>query len=176
MRSYLLRCELKTPSSIEKTFSLFEDPRNLARITPPWLGFHIRTADVQMKRGALIDYTIRWLGLPLRWRTLITDYTPPHRFVDVQLKGPYTLWRHLHMFHETPTGTVVTDEVRYVLPLGPFGQIAHGALVSRQLLEIFVYRQRSMAELLGGAIDVSPPRIVRAQPISRRQAAAFRYS
>lgn len=176
MRSYLLRCELKTPAPLDKTFSLFENPRNLARLTPPWLGFHVRTPDVEMKKGAIIDYGIHWMGLPLRWRTLISDYAPPYRFVDIQLRGPYTLWRHIHSFHETPTGTVVTDEVRYVLPLGPLGQAAHRILVASQLLEIFVYRQRAMAEWLGGVTEVSPPRIVRAQPLTRRQLAALRFS
>ena len=102
-----------------------------------------------MRRGAEIDYTIRWLGLPLRWKTLITAYDPPHSFVDQQVRGPYSLWQHSHSFEETPEGTVVSDRVDYRLPLGPLGGIANSLVVARQLRGIFSYRQRAMNDLLG---------------------------
>lgn len=176
MRSYVLRCELKLPSSIQETFRIFENPGNLSRITPPWLGFRMLTPEVEMRKGAVIDYSIRWAGIPVRWQSVITDYTPPYRFVDVQSRGPYTLWRHLHMFHETPQGCVVTDEVRYVLPFGPLGQAAHGLVVANQLLDIFLYRQQVLAEMMGGAVDIIPPRIASAPPMNRAQASMLRMS
>ncbi|MEZ5404217.1 MAG: SRPBCC family protein [Bryobacteraceae bacterium] len=167
MRSYLLRCELKTRRSLAEAFAVFEDPRNLARITPPWLNFRITTAEeIVMRRGARIDYRIRWLGLPVAWSTLITDYEPPHRFIDFQDRGPYVLWRHLHSFTEDTDGTVVADEVRYVLPFGPLGWLAHSWKIGDQLIEIFQYRQRAIGDLLGEVTQVRPPLIVRAQPVT----------
>src|SRR5437660_6838589 len=112
--TFQLRCRLLAPLSIGDTFRAFQDPRNLSRITPPHLGFQIvSNGSIEMRRGAEIDYTIRWLGLPLRWKTLITAYDPPHSFVDQQVRGPYSLWQHSHRFEETPEGTVVSDRVNY---------------------------------------------------------------
>jgi ligand-binding SRPBCC domain-containing protein len=149
---YKLECELIAPVPIEKAFSVFENPYNLAQITPPWLNFRILTEGLEMKRGAEIDYEFRWIGVPLRWRTVITEYEPPVGFVDKALKSPYSLWHHRHTFRETPQGTLVGDRVDYSLPFGHLGRMAHAAIVNKQLRAIFDYRQKAIIEMLGGRV------------------------
>jgi len=150
MKVHELRCAQQFPHGVDETFSFFKDPANLSRITPPWLSFSIRTGNPLMRAGAEIDYTIKWLGLPLRWRTRITEYEPPFHFVDTQLEGPYRLWEHRHTFQPAGDGTLVTDLVRYALPFGPLGGVAHGLIVRRQLAHIFRRRQGALAAILGG--------------------------
>ena len=141
---------MTAPLPLDDVFRFFENPRNLARITPPQLSFRVTTAgDIEMRRGLEIDYTIRWLGLPLPWRTRITEYQPPRCFVDEQLRGPYKLWRHRHDFQEMNGVSVIADRVEYELPMGFLGRIAHGVIVGRQLKGIFAYRQRAIAAILG---------------------------
>ena len=140
-----------TTASMEDTFRVFEDPYNLAKITPPWLSFRVTSANrVEMRKDAEITYTIRWLGIPLRWKTVIREYQPPQFFVDEQVQGPYVLWRHQHTFTKTEGGTLVGDHVDYSLPFGLLGQIVHATVVKRQVLAIFEYRQRALAKLLPG--------------------------
>ena len=135
---------------LERVFAFFEDPRNLAEITPPWLNFRILNPDsVQMRKGAEIDYQIRWLGIAMNWKTLITEYDPPLRFVDEQARGPYSYWHHEHTFEETPDGVLIHDCVDYKLPLGMLGDIAHAVMVRRQLEGIFDYRESAIRRLLG---------------------------
>ena len=99
----------------------------------------------------MIDYTIRWAGLPLRWRTKIIDWTPPRQFIDLQLRGPYALWHHQHTFEPTDRGTVLcADHVTYKLPGGPLGRVAQPLVVRRQLLEIFRFRREVIGRRLGG--------------------------
>ena len=151
MKTYVLRCDMLAPVGIEEAFAVFEDPYNLARITPPWLNFKVTSkVRVVMTKGAAIDYTIRWMGLPIKWKTNIAEYDPPHCFVDEQTKGPYVLWHHTHRFAVEGSGTRVSDEVRYALPFGPIGKIAHEVMVGRQLREIFEYRQQTLPRLIGG--------------------------
>ena len=105
-----------------------------------------------MRHGTLIDYRLRLRGVPVRWRTRIEAWEPPHRFVDVQLRGPYALWEHTHSFlPDGNDGVVIEDRVRYGLPLGPLGDLAHLLLVRRDLARIFDYRRDAVAELLGSA-------------------------
>jgi ligand-binding SRPBCC domain-containing protein len=138
---------MTVPLGIRETFAIFEDSRNLERITPPWLNFRIDTPGVVIREGAVIDYTIGWMGIPMRWRTVIEEYRPPEHFIDIQARGPYKAWRHRHLFREVEGGTLVADHVDYELPLGPLGLLAHSLLVRRQLVSIFRYRQTELARI-----------------------------
>ncbi len=151
MRVYTLQCELLTDSSLDRTFSIFEDPYNLAKITPASLNFQVTSKErIQMRKGAEIEYTIRWLGLPMHWKALILEYEPPFLFVDEQAKGPYSLWRHRHTFTPTEKGVLVGDHVEYALPFGALGQLTHALSVRRQLEAIFRFRQQELGKMLGG--------------------------
>lgn len=83
---------------------VFENPYNLAKITPPWRNSPVLIPNFKMRLGAEIDYEFRWMGIPLRWRTRITGYEPPFHFVDEALKSPYLLWRHRHTFRASQEG------------------------------------------------------------------------
>lgn len=145
---------------LNQTFEFFRDPANLGKITPPWLNFKIVSKDVEMREGAQFDYVIRWLGLPMKWRSRITKYEPPFLFVDEQLIGPYKTWQHQHAFLETPDGVVVSDQLRYSLPLGPLGAFAQAVIVKRQLKEVFRFRQNALSKMFHGQTqELEPPNI-----------------
>jgi ligand-binding SRPBCC domain-containing protein len=161
MKIHTLRCEMVVSKSVAETFSVFEDPHNLAKITPSWLNFRVTTPGrIEMRKGTEINYRIKWVGVPINWKTLITQYEPPFLFVDEQVKGPYSLWRHRHTFKPASDGTLVGDQVEYSLPLGPVGELAHGVVVRRQLLGIFRFRQEELKKLFGGTTrQVTEPTI-----------------
>jgi ligand-binding SRPBCC domain-containing protein len=142
--TYQLRAEQYIQLPREEAFSFFQDPRNLSEITPDWLNFRMLDFDAGEKvfEGAEYDYSIKWLPWLWRtgWRSRIIHYRPPETFTDIQLKGPYRSWEHLHLFEETPEGTRMQDIVTYRLPFGLVGTIAHRALIKSQLEEIFSYR------------------------------------
>lgn len=144
-----LDSEMVLPRPREEVFAFFSDARNLGRITPPWLRFEVvSTDDLTMREGLLIDYRIRLYGIPMRWRSEITVWDPPHRFVDEQRIGPYRTWIHTHTFHDAEGGVLVRDEVSY-LPRG--GSWVHRWFVRPNVERIFAYRTRVLAELFGGA-------------------------
>ena len=154
MTPYVLERRQFLPVPPDEAFRFFDRPENLADITPAELGFHILTpSPVAMKEGALIDYTVRVLGVPVRWTTLITSYDPPRGFIDQQLRGPYSFWHHTHTFRAVEGGTEMTDTVRYVLPFGPLGDLVHSLAVRRQLESIFDHRSRAIAGRFPGGLD-----------------------
>lgn len=147
MREYTLHTELWLARPPAEVFPFFAEARNLEAITPPWLKFEVLTpAPIAMRPGMLIDYRIRVHGIPIRWRTEIAEWQPPHRFVDVQLRGPYHLWHHTHTFEESDGGTRCGDHVRY-RPRG--GALIHWLFVRRDLKRIFQYRQQRLNQLFG---------------------------
>jgi ligand-binding SRPBCC domain-containing protein len=153
MGVYHLDCEMLVKRPLKEVFTFFENPANLGKITPGWLSFNIVTKDVAMAKGAQFDYVIKWLGLPMKWRSLISRYEPPYLFVDEQLIGPYQTWHHEHTFAETDRGVIVGDHLEYSLPLGPLGAIAQAVMVKRQLESVFRYRQAELAKIFSGQTE-----------------------
>ena len=146
VRIHLFEQSQRLGLPVERAFAFFADAGNLEAITPPWLRFSLLGGDaIEMRAGAVIDYRLRLHGLPVRWRTRISVWEPPRRFVDVQVNGPYAHWEHTHAFELAGDGGVVMrDRVRYVLPLGPLGAIAHSLFVRRDVERIFDYRRRAL--------------------------------
>lgn len=143
MKTYRFQCRQFIARPLAEVFAFFNNPANLARITPPELKFHVlNDGPVVMKNGAEITYEVRPMVFPMKWVSRIEDYSPPHRFVDVQVKGPYAHWRHTHGFREENGGTWIEDDVEYALPFGWLGQMAHPFLVAPRLQRIFDYRVR----------------------------------
>jgi ligand-binding SRPBCC domain-containing protein len=149
-RVYVLERRQRLELAVERAFEFYAEARNLAVITPPWMGFEVITpGPIEMRPGALIDYRIKLHGVPLRWRTRIDVWEPPVRFIDVQVRGPYALWEHTHTFEpDGEQAVVIGDRVRYSIPLGSLGQAAHAMFVKRDLKRVFDYRERAVAERL----------------------------
>ena len=148
MKIYTLKREMWIQDSIKNVFSFFQQPENLAKITPPSLGFQILTPQpIVMKEGALITYTVGVLGFRIGWKTLITAYDPPYSFVDEQIQGPYLLWHHRHDFEEVDGGVRMLDTVNYAIAFGLFGEVARKLYVTSQLEMIFDYRQKVITQI-----------------------------
>lgn len=144
MMRFPLHRTIRVPARVSEVFPFFADPMNLDLLTPPWLGFRILTpAPIAMEVGALIDYRLRLHGIPIRWRTEITAFEPPHRFVDRQVQGPYREWIHEHVFEEVDGHTIIIDNVHYAVP---GGRIVHSLFVKRDLQRIFAYRHARILE------------------------------
>ena len=145
-----LEVEQWLPRPLTEVFPYFSDPRNLDDLTPPWLHFRVLT-DVpkEIHAGLLIDYKLRLYKLPVYWRTEITAYEPPHRFVDTQLKGPYRLWVHEHTFTEKDGGVLMRDRVDYRVPGWLAEPLLHRWLVGPDLRTIFDFRRGKLEEVFG---------------------------
>lgn len=145
--TWVLTSELVLSAPLEDVFRFFSDAYNLELLTPPWLRFSVLTPPpIAMGVGTSIDYRLRVRGLPLRWRSEITAWEPPWRFVDEQRRGPYRLWRHEHAFRELDGATLVADRVEYAAPLGP---LVNELFVSRDLTRIFEFRRTALAGVFG---------------------------
>jgi len=148
---HILRTETRVALPLEDVFSFFSAAENLERITPPELRFRIvTTTPVKIRQGTLIDYRLSLFGISFPWRTEITVWKPPFEFVDIQIRGPYAQWIHHHTFRQDGSETIITDEVRYRLPVPFLGELAL-PLVRLQLKRIFAHREKSIRELLAAA-------------------------
>jgi uncharacterized protein len=131
-----------------EVFEFFSSPANLGRITPPAMRFRIIEGPARkIREGDRIRYTIRVMGVPVRWTTRIVAWRDGEEFSDLQESGPYAYWLHTHMFREEDGVVTMTDVVEYELPFGFAGRMAAGWLVRRQIEGIFEYRAKVMRSL-----------------------------
>ena len=153
-RFFRLSVERVLSAELEQVFAFFAEPRNLERITPPWLRFRIVGEPPTMAAGTQIHYRLRLHGIPVGWHTEITDWSPPHRFVDVQRRGPFALWEHQHTFETTNRGTLMRDTVDYSMALP---RVSNRLVVASDLRAIFEYRHAAIAAAFGATEPRSEP-------------------
>lgn len=135
------------PAPPEKVFSFFSEAKNLEDITPDSLRFHIQGMSTpEIEQGTQIDYKLKIRGVPAKWKTEIDEWKPPFKFVDNQLQGPYRLWHHTHEFKALGGGTLMTDRVRYQLPMGLPGWLVAGNFVRKDVEKIFAHRRKIIAD------------------------------
>jgi len=136
-------------------FDFLADPRNLALVSPPstrlvWLA----APPASLFAGAVLDFSVRVLAVPVRWRVMIREFDRPHRFIDVQLRGPFTRWEHRHRFVEGAgpgderCGTWVEDRLLYQMPAAWLGDVTHALCAQRRIAGLFDYRDRRLRDLL----------------------------
>lgn len=144
------------PAPIDEVFQFFSKAENLNRITPADLQFNILPPlPLSMNKGVLINYQIKLQGIPMKWKTEITHWSPPYSFQDTQLKGPYLLWKHLHIFKAKGNSTVMTDKVYYRVPGFIFEPLIYRFFVSRKLDLIFDYREKVIREIFSKQNNVA---------------------
>jgi ligand-binding SRPBCC domain-containing protein len=146
-----IHTEQKLPITVEEAWDFLTDPGNLAKITPPDMGFEIVYGNERkMFPGQLIEYRVSpFKGVKTKWVTEITQVKKPEMFVDIQLYGPYDLWHHKHFIHPIPDGVIMEDEVHYRLPLGALGNLVHPWLVKPKLEKIFSFRESALTKIFG---------------------------
>jgi ligand-binding SRPBCC domain-containing protein len=150
VRIHVLERSQRVEVPIAQAFDFYGDALNLEPMTPPWLHFQVTTPGaLSLQTGALLDYRLKLHGVPVRWQTRIEIWEPPVRFVDIQVKGPFSHWEHTHLFEpDGEAATVIRDRVRYAIPLGPLGALAHYLFVRRDLARIFDYRRDAVSRSL----------------------------
>ncbi|MEJ2543514.1 MAG: SRPBCC family protein [Calditrichaceae bacterium] len=145
---HTLQTEVVLNDSNESVFSFFSNIENLERITPDWLNFTIlRQTPIDIKKGSLFYFQIRIFKVPLKWKTEITCWEPPYRFIDEQLKGPYKKWIHEHRFIDEGNQTRMIDIVNYQVPGWFFSSLIHKLFVRNAVKKIFRYRKETIKQI-----------------------------
>lgn len=149
MKEFIYKTEQLLPINIHTVWEFFSCPHNLALLTPKEMDFKVLTKlDNQIYNDMIIDYTVKpLLHVPLHWRTKILNVRQHIEFTDIQLKGPFSLWKHVHEFIPQGEDILIKDTVYYRLPYGLIGRIAHYLFVKKRIEAIFSYRKKVLEKL-----------------------------
>jgi uncharacterized protein (TIGR01777 family) len=139
-------------ADMNEIWKFFSMPQNLEAITPPWLRFKIKNISTEvMGNGTTIHYDLRLNGIPITWKSVISEYVEKKQFKDEQLVGPYHIWEHTHKFETLGDGVLIIDDIIYSLPLGKAGTMVASWYVQKDVGQIFKYRADVVAKTLNGA-------------------------
>lgn len=134
-------------TSPDAVFAFFADARNLERLTPPSTQLRMEKEEpVEMRRGAVIDYSLRVRGVRTNWRAMICAVESRKCFVDIQLIGPFVHWMHGHEFEKKDGGVRILDRVEFSLPFAPLTNIAL-PVVRHDIERLFKFRRRAIEEI-----------------------------
>ena len=145
MKKYILETETYIPKPLNEVFDFFSKAENLNKLTPPDVHFKIMTPlPIDMKKGTLIDYRIKLNNIPFYWKTEITEWNPPFKFADNQVKGPYQTWFHEHSFVEKDGKTYMKDKITYLSKGWILVPLLHWLFVDKKVKQIFEYREKQL--------------------------------
>ena len=136
-------------SDISTVWEFMSSPKNLATITPEYMGFEIlNDPGAKMYAGQIIEYYVKPVfGIKLHWVTEITHVKENEFFVDEQRIGPYNFWHHKHILKPVDKGIEMIDLIHYKVPLGFIGNIANRLFVKKQLNDVFNYRYEKLEKI-----------------------------
>ena len=93
--------------------------------------------------GSLLIILLQFLKNKLGGVHLLLNIYP-EKFIDQQLKGPYSLWHHTHYFYNHGNYVEMIDKVSYAIPFGFIGRMINYFFINKDLLERFDYRKKNI--------------------------------
>jgi uncharacterized protein (TIGR01777 family) len=141
MNDEIFRRSVRIERPAAQVFAWHERPGAFARLCPPWERVEVTRHTGGIRAGARVSLRTKVGPVWARWEIEHRDFVAGRQFRDVLLQGPFAKWEHLHLIE--PAGDracVLTDEIRYRLPLGALGRLGGGAFTRRQLARMFAYR------------------------------------
>jgi ligand-binding SRPBCC domain-containing protein len=131
----------------ERVFAFHEQSAALQLLMPPWESSRIIEQAQISKLGSRTVIEAKILGpFTARWIAEHTAYDPPRMFEDVQVAGPFRLWRHRHIIAPQGDGAILRDEIDYQPPLSFLGRLVAPLLIEPRLQRLFAFRHRVTRE------------------------------
>jgi len=146
---------------VGEVFAWHERPGALERLTPPWEQIEVQERSGGMLNGGRVVVRTKIGPFWSRWDVDYFGYKEMKQFCDVQVRGPFASWEHVHRFELIGTAdSTLTDEIRYELPFGPLGRLG-GSFVRGKLERLFAYRHAVMQDDLAMAAGYGAVRSMR---------------
>lgn len=127
--------------SAEALFDWHEAPGAFERLTPPWERVRVVRHVGGIRDGAQVSLRVGPAPFALRWDLEHRDYQYGRSFTDVQVRGPFRSWIHVHRTIPLgPDRSMLEDAIEYDLPLGLPGRIVGRPIVQHKLERLFAFR------------------------------------
>ncbi len=144
MESFVHSSRIDQP--LEKVFAWHIREGAFERLKPPWEQFEVIGRSGSIQNNGIVKLRTKIGPLSMKWVVRHAEYIPERQFKDIQIKGFFPSFVHLHLFERFGTSCILEDRIEYSLPAGRIGRLAAHRFVDRNLRKIFDYRHRTISQ------------------------------
>ncbi len=138
--------QTRVDSSAADLYSWHIRPGAFERLAPPWQRVEIVGGSTAVADGSRLVLRMGKGPLRFRWVAEHGQVRPGAGFRDVQVRGPFALWQHDHLFQPlAPGGALLRDRILYRPPGGALGRLLMGPTLAGDLERTFRYRHATTA-------------------------------
>ncbi len=132
------------PVSAEALYEWHASPGALQRLTPPWEKVDVIEESPAVADGSTTAFRLKIGALKIVWTARHCDIIPGRQFTDVQTRGPFSSWRHTHLFTpDTDGSSYLEDRIHYRFKFHSISKHIIGRYVRRKIEKMFEYRHRT---------------------------------
>lgn len=133
----------------QTVFEFHETPDAFRLLSPKHFNIEVLNAATTLQPSEeIVRFAIRVLGIRLPFSMVHTVYEPPERFVDEQLKGVFSTWKHEHRFIQggwrKEPATLLRDRIDCSHPLLRLAK----PIIARRLKKLFAIRHEVTRQAL----------------------------
>ena len=129
------------PATAAELFDWHARPGAFTRLAPPWARIEVLGDFPEIVDGTRVTLRMAKGPLRVRWIAEHRRVRPGVGFRDVQVKGPFALWEHDHLFEPVDGGgAMLHDRIRFRPPGGALGRLLMAGSLRRDLRRTFAYR------------------------------------
>ncbi|MBP7736575.1 MAG: TIGR01777 family oxidoreductase [Spirochaetes bacterium] len=130
------------PVSADALYRWHGSPGALQRLTPPWERVEV-IDEGSVSEGSTTTFLLSIGPIKIRWTARHRDVVPGRRFADVQVRGPFSEWRHEHLFIPGDGSTsFLEDRIQYRFKVHAVTRLFIGGYIRRKIERMFDYRHR----------------------------------
>lgn len=98
-----------------------------------------------------VTWRARHFGFWLQLTSKITEYNAPHFFVDEMVSGPFSSFRHDHIFEKKNGQTLMTDRFEFQSPLGFLGKFVNVLFLKSYMEKLLAERNQVIKKYAEGS-------------------------
>ncbi len=132
--------QVTLPVPVDEAFAWHARSGALQRLMPPWKKIiHASTpapgCTSIIQNGGIVTFSQS--GLPFKWVAEHENYKLNESFTDTQKSGPFSAWRHQHIFIENNGACQLTDRISYKHGLAT---AVFQKRISNEITRLFAFR------------------------------------
>jgi uncharacterized protein (TIGR01777 family) len=129
------------PVSAQALFDWHERPGAFDRLTPAWMPVEVRHREGGIRDGARVTIALPMGPVSIPWTLGHTGYQAGEAFRDIQIRGPFRSWEHVHRMEPvSDRASVLDDRITFELPLPPLGGWVAGWYTRAELARLLQWR------------------------------------